>query len=159
MAFCPNCGSNVDGKFCAKCGAAVAPAAAGAEGTPPPPPPPQGAAPALGMEENVAAALCYIPIIGLIFLLIEPYNKNRTIRFHAMQSLFYCIGWIVLMIVLGIFGSMFALMAGMFWFWLMITRLVHLALFVGLVIMAVKAYQGSRFVMPVIGPIAEKQAG
>jgi uncharacterized membrane protein len=30
---------------------------------------------------------------------------------------------------------------------------------VGLVIMAVKAYQGSRFVMPIIGPIAEKQAG
>jgi len=158
MAFCPNCGSSVDGKFCAKCGAAVAPAAAEAGGTPPPPPP-QGAAPALGMEENVAAALCYIPIIGLIFLLIEPYNKNRTIRFHAMQSLFYCIAWVVIGIILGVFGSMFALMAGMFWFWWMIGRVVNLALFVGLIIMAVKAYQGSRFVMPVIGPIAEKQAG
>ena len=158
MAFCPNCGSSVDGKFCAKCGAAVA--AAGAEtGGAPHPPPPQGAAPALGMEENVAAALCYIPIIGLIFLLIEPYNKNRTIKFHALQSLFYCIAWVVVGIVLGIFGSMFAFMAGMFWFWWMIGRVVNLALFVGLIIMAVKAYQGSRFVMPVIGPIAEKQAG
>jgi len=158
MAFCPNCGSNVDGKFCAKCGAAVAPTAAEPGGAPPPPPQ-GGAAPALGMEENVAAALCYIPIIGLIFLLIEPYNKNRTIRFHAMQSLFYCIAWIVIGIVLGIFGSMFAFMAGMFWFWWMIGRMVNLALFVGLIIMAVKAYQRSRFVMPIIGPIAEKQAG
>jgi len=168
MAFCPNCGSTVEGKFCAKCGAAVNAPAADAGGTAPPPPaagaggavppPPAAGAASLGMDENVAAALCYIPIIGLIFLIIEPYNKNRTIKFHALQSLFYCIAWVLVGIVLGIFGSMFALMAGMFWFWWMIGRLVNLALFVGLVIMAVKAFQGSRFVMPIIGPIAEKQA-
>jgi uncharacterized membrane protein len=110
------------------------------------------------MDENVAAALCYIPIIGLIFLLIEPYNKNKTIKFHAMQSLFYCVAWIAVGIVLGIFSGIM-LGVGMFGFWLLINRLVELALFVGLVIMAVKAYQGSRFVMPIIGPIAEKQAG
>jgi uncharacterized membrane protein len=113
------------------------------------------------MEENVAAALCYIPIIGLIFLLVEPYSKNKTIRFHALQSLFYCIAWVAVGIVLGIFsGIMFAIMPyGVWYLWLTVTRLVELALFVGLVIMAVKAYQGSRFLMPVIGPLAEKQAG
>src|SRR5258708_349305 len=55
MAFCPNCGSNVDGQFCAKCGATVAAAPSGpaqppystgpaapppAPGPPPPAPPP-----------------------------------------------------------------------------------------------------------------------
>jgi len=113
------------------------------------------------MEENVAAALCYIPIVGLIFLLVEPYSKNKTIKFHAMQSLFFCIAWIVAGIVLGIFGAiLFAMLPYGIWpIWLLVSRLVQLAFFVGLVIMAVKAYQGSRFVMPVIGPLAEKQAG
>jgi uncharacterized membrane protein len=155
----------VEGKFCPKCGAAVdAGPGAVPPGAPPAgtvPPPPAAGNPALGMDENLAAALCYIPIIGLIFLLIEPYNKNKTIKFHALQSLFYCVAWIAVGIALGIVtGIMFAMMPyGLWSLWLMVTRLVYLALFVGLVIMAVKAYQGSRFLMPIIGPLAEKQVG
>jgi uncharacterized membrane protein len=161
MTYCAKCGAAVEGKFCAKCGSPVV--AAPGDAPPPTPgaPPPPAANPGLGMDENVAAALCYIPIVGLIFLLVEPYNKNRNIKFHAMQSLFYCVAWIVAVIALGIVGGiMFAMMPfGMWSLWILVTRLAQLALFVGLVIMAVKAYQGSRFVMPIIGPLAEKQAG
>ena len=117
----------------------------------PPPPRPPGSA-GIGMEENVAAALAYIPIVGLIFLLIEPYNKNKTIRFHSFQSIFYCIAWVVVSSAMGIL--LFAMPYGM----RMISSLVHLALFAGWVLMAVKAFQKDRFVMPIIGPIAEKQA-
>jgi uncharacterized membrane protein len=166
MTYCANCGSQVDGKFCPKCGSAVgAPGAApGAApgvapgGNAPAPAAPAAQNPGLGMDENLAAALSYIPIVGLIFLLVEPYNKNRTIRFHAMQSLFYCIAWIAVGIVLGIFGGIFMPM-GLWSVWLLLSRLVELALFVGWIVMAVKAYQGSKFVMPIIGPMAEKQAG
>lgn len=159
MTYCAKCGSPVEGKFCQKCGSPVGAAPGAAPGDAPPAPAgPAVANPGLGMDENLAAALCYIPIIGLIFLLVEPYNKNKNIKFHAMQSLFYCIAWIAVGIVLGIFGGIL-MPLGMWGFWLLITRLVQLALFVGLVIMAVKAYQGSRFVMPIIGPLAEKQAG
>jgi uncharacterized membrane protein len=161
MTYCAKCGSPVEGKFCAKCGSAVG--AAPGDASPPPSsaPPPPGANPGLGMDENLAAALCYIPIVGLIFLLVEPYNKNRTVKFHAMQSIFYCIAWFVVAIGLSIFTAItLAIMPGFMWsVWLLVTRLVELALFVGLVIMAVKAYQGSRFLMPIIGPLAEKQAG
>ena len=113
------------------------------------------------MDENLAAALCYIPIVGLIFLLVEPYSKNKTVKFHALQSLFYCVAWIAVGIALAIVGAMMiAIMpSGMWSLWFLVSRLVELALFVGLVIMAVKAYQGSRFLMPIIGPMAEKQAG
>ncbi len=43
-----------------------------------------------GLQENVAAALCYALgfITGILFLVLEPYNKNRNIRFHAFQSIF-----------------------------------------------------------------------
>jgi uncharacterized membrane protein len=159
MTYCANCGSQVDGKFCPKCGSAVGAAATGGSSPGAPAPAvPVAQNPGLGMDENLAAALCYIPIVGLIFLLVEPYNKNRTIRFHAMQSLFYCIAWIAVGIVLGIFGGIF-MPLGMLSLWLLLSRLVELALFVGWIIMAVKAYQGSKFIMPIIGPIAEKQAG
>jgi uncharacterized membrane protein len=159
MVYCSKCGAPVEGKFCAKCGSAVGPA----PGVPPGEVPaaqatPLAANPGLGMDENLAAALCYIPIVGLIFLLVEPYNKNRNIKFHAMQSLFYCIAWIAVGIVLGIFGGIF-MPLGLWSVWLLLSRLVELALFVGWVIMAVKAYQGNRFLMPIIGPLAEKQAG
>src|SRR5580658_2427205 len=96
MAFCANCGAAVEGRFCPKCGTPMSAAA-------PPPPGYQGAASgSLGMDENLASALCYIPIIGLIFLIVEPYSKNRTIRFHALQSIFYWIAWVVISIALTI---------------------------------------------------------
>lgn len=157
MAFCAQCGSQVDGKFCAKCGAPID-AGAGSTSTNVPPPP--SANPGIGMDENLAAALCYIPIVGLIFLLVEPYSKNKAIRFHALQSVFFCVAWIVIAIVLGVFnGILLVAMPAPVWsLWMGITRLVELAFFVALVIMAVRAYQGQRFVMPIIGPMAEKQA-
>ncbi|MBV8819922.1 MAG: hypothetical protein JO022_16280, partial [Acidobacteriaceae bacterium] len=76
MQYCPNCGTPVEGRYCPKCGTAMQ--APGGYSAPPPPPggygaPPPGAT-GLGSDENVAAALCYIPIVGLIFLLIDPYK-------------------------------------------------------------------------------------
>ncbi len=169
MQYCPNCGAPVEGRFCAKCGTPMT-AAAGAAPPPPPaptpgyqPPPPGYQPPAyqsqgLGMEENLAAALCYIPIIGLVFLLVPPYNKNRTIRFHAWQSLLYFAAWVVVAIGLGVLGVLLGF-AHLWVIWGLLSRLVELAFFLGLIFAAVKAYQRERLFLPIIGPIAEKQAG
>jgi uncharacterized membrane protein len=132
-------------------------------GTPPPPnpaPPPPAGAQSLGMDENLAAALAYIPIVGLIFLLIEPYKNNKNIRFHSLQSIFYCIACIAIGIVVGIFSAVMlaALPYSMFHLWLLLSRLINLVFFVVWILLVVKAYQGQRFMLPVIGPIAEKQA-
>jgi uncharacterized membrane protein len=150
MAFCPNCGSSVDGKFCAKCGASVG------LGTDPPP---SGStfttqtpsAGGTGLTDNVAAALCYIPIIGLIFLLIEPYNRNKLIRFHAFQSLFLLAAVIVLNIFLSVLATM---MFSLYFLW----SLIHLAEVVLWLFLIFKAFSGAKVLLPVIGPIAEKQA-
>ena len=111
------------------------------------------------MEENLAAALCYIPIVGLIFLLIAPYNKNRTIRFHAFQSIFLNVAVIVIEIVFGIvFGillrimGVFVFLAGIFY---PIFGLVCLLLWLYLLF---STYQGKTIVLPLIGPLAQKQA-
>src|ERR1700722_9747020 len=116
MAFCANCGAEVQGRFCAKCGAPAAAAGAGPSASAPPPPPPPAASPfpaaagpaptaqAAGLEENLACALCYVLglLTGILFLVLAPYNQNRLIRFHAFQSIFLNIAWIAIYIVLSI---------------------------------------------------------
>jgi uncharacterized membrane protein len=159
MAFCANCGSEVQGKFCAKCGSPIG-ASAGAPQQGPagdrytPPPGAQGApyvpppAAQAGLEENVACALCYLlgVLTGILFLVLEPYNKNKTIRFHAFQSIFTWLGAVVLWIVLAMVGLGYLIL------------LYQLACFVLFLFLMYKAYNRERFVLPIIGPIAEKQA-
>jgi len=172
MAFCSNCGAETaGGSFCPKCGAPVA-AAPGGQPQVPPPPPPQAPGgyqqytpppAAAGMQDNVASALCYILglVTGIIFLVIEPYNRNRAIRFHAFQSIFFCVAWIIFRYGLGILFS--AMGYGM---WGLMFTLIHL--FIWLVIglggfllwlfLMYRAYNNNPLVLPIIGPIAQQQA-
>ena len=173
MAFCANCGAEVQGRFCAKCGApAPAAGAAPSQSAPPPPPPPAaspypaaaGPAPtaqAAGLEENLACALCYVLglLTGILFLVLAPYNQNRLIRFHAFQSIFLNIAWIAIYIVLSIISI--ALLPIPF-VGAMLSIVLHLGAFLGFFILWLmlmyKAYNRERWVLPFIGPLAEKQA-
>jgi uncharacterized membrane protein len=150
MPFCASCGSNVDGKFCPKCGAAVGAAASGG----PPPPPPGQAMDASGIPSNVASLLCYIvPVIcPIIFMVVDPYKNDRKIRFDAFQSLFLTGAFIVVGIVVNILGSMSWQLGSL------LSPLVSLAELVVVVFLAFKAFQNERIVLPIIGPLAEKQA-
>jgi uncharacterized membrane protein len=149
MAFCPNCGSPVEGKFCAKCGAAVGVGTDPTTGSSFPTQTPNTSS--SGLTDNVAGALAYIPIIGLIFLLIEPYNRNKLIRFHAFQSLFLLAAAIVTNIVIYALTSM---MWSMYFLW----GIIRLAYVVLWLFMMFKTFSGAKVVLPIIGPIAEKQA-
>jgi uncharacterized membrane protein len=159
MAFCPSCGAQVDGRFCPKCGASVE-----AGGVPPP-----GAAPgtttasvgAAGLTENAAGALCYLfgLITGIIFLVLAPYNTNRNIKFHAFQSIFFHVGMIALYIgffilslalhFIPVLGSILALLLSL------VIWIGGLCLWLYLMF---KTYNGQKVVLPIIGPLAEKQA-
>jgi uncharacterized membrane protein len=145
MAFCATCGSAVEGEFCAKCGGRVGAAPSAASG------PAMQASGA--MADNVASALCYLLglVTGIIFLVLAPYNKNPVIRFHAFQSIFLNVVCIVASIVLNIVLVMLHLWA--------LTPLVSLAILATFIFMMVMAYQGKTIVLPVIGPIAQQQAG
>ena len=148
MAFCASCGAPVEGKFCAKCGAPMGAAV-----------PPPGAAPgvaAAGMTDNAASALCYVLglITGILFLVLAPYNQNKTIRFHAFQSIFMSVACIVFSMVFNMI-----IFSGLHMFSLLfLSPLISLAFFVLWIYMIITAYQGKTVVLPVIGPIAQKQA-
>jgi uncharacterized membrane protein len=119
-----------------------------------------------GLTNNLAAALVYIPffiglIIGIVFLVIEPYNKNRFVRFHSFQSIFLHIGlialWVVWKIVMGVLTAIslgFALAIA-----LPLSLLVWLAVIALMVFLAIQAYGNKEFKLPVIGDLAAKQAG
>jgi uncharacterized membrane protein len=102
-----------------------------------------------GLSENAAGALAYVTIIpAIIFLIVEPYNKNSYIRFHSWQSIFLNIVAIVIgfINIIPILGQLIFLV-GM------------LILFVAWIIVLLKALKGERFKLPLIGDLAEKQAG
>jgi uncharacterized membrane protein len=142
MPFCPNCGTQVSGQFCTKCGTDVGGAAIGG-------PPPISSS---GLSTNLASALCYFPIVAVIFLLIEPYNKNREVRFHAWQSIFLLIVYIVLRIIIR---QLWVVAWGLAATLGILVGIGELAL---VLYLAFRAYNNQRIVLPVIGPLAEKQA-
>jgi uncharacterized membrane protein len=111
------------------------------------------------MADNAASALCYVLglITGILFLVLEPYNKNRTVRFHAWQSIFLNIAVIVIAIALGIFDVIVGHILG-YWLVSMFGLLFNLACFALWVFMIVSTYQGRTSVLPIIGPLAQKQA-
>ena len=143
MAFCPSCGAAVEGRYCAKCGTAVDPAAPPAVNMPP--------VSASGLPENTAAALCYLlgVITGIIFLVLQPYASNKLIRFHAFQSIFLHVSVIIIWV---------ALRSILPWSLWAVVTILNLAFFVLWIYMLLQTYQGKKVVLPVIGELAAKQA-
>lgn len=155
MAFCSTCGAQIpDGTItCAACAgrAAAAPAPVAAAAVP---------AAGAGLQDNVAGLLAYITIIpAIVFLVVEPYNRNRFIRFHAFQNIFLHVAaiaiWIVLMI-LTLVASIIPIIGHI------LVALLGFAIWIGFlvvwIVLLIKAYGGQMYKLPFIGDLAEKQA-
>ena len=120
-----------------------------------------------GMSNNLAAALCYIPlclvgiILAIVFLLIEPYKNDRFVRFHAFQSIFLHVGLIVLsiawQIVVVCLGSVSHGLAFLISF--PISLLIGLGAFLLMLYMLFQAYNNKEIKLPIIGDLAAKQVG
>jgi uncharacterized membrane protein len=143
MAFCSVCGTQIaDGATtCAAHAAGNVPAVASANTS--------------GLADNVAGMLAYVTIIpAIIFLVMEPYNKNRFIRFHSFQCLFFCVALIVLQVGL----SILAVVPFMALLTIPLHLLIGLGALVVWVILLIKANAGLMYKLPFIGDLAEKQA-
>jgi uncharacterized membrane protein len=121
-------------------------------------PPPIAAMP--GLDENVASALCYlVPILtGVLFLFIEPYDRNKNIRFHAFQSIFFWIGVMLADAAVSIvFGT---ILGGINSYELLhlVWTLFRLAVLALWLVLMFRAYNKQRWVLPVVGEMAQKFA-
>jgi uncharacterized membrane protein len=155
MAFCPNCGAQATGTFCPNCGTAIAAGSAGgAGGAAYSAPPSSPTAASGGLTENVAGALCYLLglLTGIVFLVIAPYNQNKTVRFHAFQSIFFNVAVIAFYIVWGFISIV------MHGFGFLLYPLFGLLTFGLWLYLMFSAYSNKKVKLPVIGDLAEKQA-
>ncbi len=153
MAACTKCGAVLaDGAtFCGSCGTPVTGGAGAAA---------PAAAPSSGLAPNIAGMLAYVTFIpAIIFLVLEPYNKDRFIRFHSFQSLFFQVAWIAVWIGMIFVGMVLGLVPVV---GLIIHLLIDLVLclggFVIWLILVFKAYGNQKYQLPVIGKMAEAQA-
>jgi len=121
-----------------------------------------------GLEENVAAALAYVLgfVSGLVMYLLEP--DNRTVRFHAVQSIVISGAIFVLLVVLNVIGSViaaagsvggtgsaiaFGLVGGFFGLVSLLVWLASLGVWIYLI---VRTYQERNPRIPVAAEIADR---
>jgi uncharacterized membrane protein len=108
-----------------------------------------------GLSDNGAGALAYVTFIpAIVFLAMPPYNKSSYVRFHSWQSIFLAVAWVAMLIVLAILIRIPFL--GLIMFPIML--LVDLGMFILWLVVVLKALNGQRFKIPVIGALAETQA-
>lgn len=108
-----------------------------------------------GISDNGAGALAYVTFIpAIVFLAMPPYNKSSYVRFHSWQSILLAVAWVVLLIALAILVRIPFL--GLIVFPLMI--LIDLGMFILWLVVVLKALNGQRFKLPIIGAMAEAQA-
>jgi uncharacterized membrane protein len=150
---CPLCAASMPdtAAFCPGCGHGMHPAIPPIERV-------QGNVGAL--PQTVAGALAYCTIIpAIVFLLVEPYSKNRFLRFHSFQ----CIGlWLAALVIVAALR-----VAGFLLFFvpllghllvLLLSMVVSLGFFVIWLVLIVKALQGEMLKLPVVGDFAEQQS-
>jgi uncharacterized membrane protein len=101
----------------------------------------------MDLDPKVAGLLCYALwwITGIIFFILE--KENQFVRFHAMQSILTFAAFTIVGIILSVIPVVGWILGPIWW---VISVIVW-------IIMMLKAYQGERYKLPVVGDIAEKQ--
>ena len=125
----------------------------------------------MNLDENIASALCYVLtwLTGIIFYLIE--KKNKTVRFHAMQSILtflpltilgWIFGWLGAPKFTGYYGygtyeygyGYSPGIPALIW----LSWIIWAVTVILWIILIIKAYQGEKFKLPIVGDIAEKHS-
>ena len=102
-------------------------------------------------NDRFAGALAYLVVFAAAFLIMEPYNRNRFVRFHSFQALLMTGAFIVGTVLLQILNVLLSV----FGLFLVVFTLGFAAAMVWLMI---QAFQGERFRFPFLGDLAEKYA-
>lgn len=112
------------------------------------------------LPRNIAGALAYLTFIpAIVFLAIEPYRRDRFVRFHSTQCLLLWLTGVILglsirllalvLFMIPVFGVLLVSL---------ISVLAALAGFLFWLVLVVKALQGRAFKLSVLGELAEHYA-
>ena len=147
MPFCSHCGSvaHERDRFCAKCGAAQ-PASA----------PQPVREPFENLSPRSASILCYIPVVGWILAVVilasRKFRTDAAVRFNAFQGLYLFALWLFIhWAVRPVFQDLDR--PGY-----RADRLLEAVMFGIWIFMMVKASREERYVLPLIGELAQRSA-
>jgi uncharacterized membrane protein len=120
---------------------------------------PDSSAGPLPIPENIAGVIAYITIFpAIVFLLLEPFKRNRFVRFHSFQHLLLWAAGVGIGIAGGILGAILQLIPFMRVLFLPLGGLLSLAWFFLWLLLVVKAYYHEMFKLPYLGDLAEDWA-
>ncbi len=165
--LCEECKKEVAGKvYCSEHAEGALKVGEGEEKGTPVPPPPKGLKEApekssTGLEPNLAALLSYVLgwVTGLVFILIE--QKEKYVRFHAFQSLYFfgaitLIQIVAIPVLSAIFGRIPVFGWAVSLFLWSLSVIVGIIGFIFWILGMVKAYQGDWYRFPIVGDMAYK---
>jgi len=130
---CPNCGNSIpaDAAFCPDCAWPMRP---------------------VSSRDRHLAALAYFTFIpAAILLLLPDFRRERFIRFHAWQSVTLWAVFLVLTMAALFFSNIAAAI-----YFLLFGVLATLAMIFLWFVLSIKAWQGERFEIPLIGELAAR---
>jgi uncharacterized membrane protein len=110
-----------------------------------------------GISDNAASAISYFTFIpAIVFLLLPPYKESSYVRFHAWQSVLLTIAAFVIDIILGSIAllTLFLGTAALAYTF----RILSLVWLILWLVCIIRAMNGKRFRIPLLGSIAEKLA-
>lgn len=102
---------------------------------------------------NIPAMLSYLVLPAVAFFFLEPYRRSAFVRFHAIQSLLFPVAAALLATLALMLATLSAFIG-----WIVLILVVD-ACAVLFVVMALKAYRGEAFRLPLLGDLAAQQAG
>jgi uncharacterized membrane protein len=108
-------------------------------------------------SESIAGGLAYTLIAAIIFLFLEPYRSNRFVRFHSIQCLLFCAAILAagtLLKLIALVILLIPVVGALLMF--VVTVVVGLAAFLAWLVLVVKAFQGERFELPILGDFADR---
>ncbi|MFH1394471.1 MAG: DUF4870 domain-containing protein [Candidatus Micrarchaeota archaeon] len=111
-------------------------------------------------DTKLIGALCYVIQFWVpLFVLLTDKKNNKTLLFHAWQSLIFMVVWFVVFIGLSVvLGILTAVTGGAAGILNCLLLPVAGALCIYALFVAYKTYQGEKVMMPVIGEQAQKMA-
>ncbi|MEO7000357.1 MAG: hypothetical protein ABI068_00950 [Ktedonobacterales bacterium] len=122
----------------------------------------------VGIEAHIAAGIGYIvPIVGLIFALIE--KNNRFVKFHGWQAFILGFGYlavVIVQIIIGVIGGVLDTATNGTGIFSLISFLLsclvgvlYFAVFALLIWGAIASFTGRNVKFPIVGNLAERLAG
>ena len=114
------------------------------------------------MSPKLASTLSYLFVPAIVFLLVEPYKSDKTVRGHALHSLCISAAWFVCSIALSIVLTVLAFIPGVQMIvapvWMLLGPAISLGALALMAMLMLKAWNDDMLRLPYVTDMAMRFA-